>query len=188
MSIFSDLSGGCSISKAPRAGPSTSRTKSCPSQAELCTGRFSTCVAGPHRAERGCLAFPLHRRERAENGQKRSLDNVHTLRLGLDRTAVGPPRIAYVSGSPQCLQGLEPGSSPTLGTVFPQVRRVWSPRVCTNCVGWALRGPFFVGGRRPVASSLLACLVDAFGCLLPLHCRLRSLSWALRRIHASVAR
>ena len=55
-------------------------------------------------------------------GRAGGVDSVHTLGLGLGRTGAGLGRIAYVSAGVQCLQGLEPGSSPTSGTVFPQVR------------------------------------------------------------------
>ena len=50
------------------------------------------------------------------------VDSVHTLGPGLGRTGAGLARIPYVWAGVQCLQGLEPGSSPTSGTVFPQVR------------------------------------------------------------------
>jgi|GEM_PF-6439819 hypothetical protein len=49
------------------------------------------------------------------------VDTVHTFGFGLGRTSVGLGRITYVSGGVQCLQGLESGSSPTLGT-FSHVR------------------------------------------------------------------
>ena len=48
--------------------------------------------------------------------------NVHTRGFGLGRIGVGSGRIAHVSGTSQCLQGLECSSSPTSGTVFSQVR------------------------------------------------------------------
>jgi hypothetical protein len=47
---------------------------------------------------------------------------VHTFRLGLARIATGWARIPHVFGGSQCLQELECSSSPTSGTVFPQVR------------------------------------------------------------------
>jgi hypothetical protein len=50
------------------------------------------------------------------------VDSVHTFGFGLGRTSVRSGRIPQVSGSSQFLQGLESGSSPTSGTVFPQVR------------------------------------------------------------------
>ena len=58
----------------------------------------------------------------AETGKKEGVHNVHTLGFGSGRTGAGLARIPYVSAGVQCLQGLEPGSSPTSGTVFPQVR------------------------------------------------------------------
>jgi hypothetical protein len=54
--------------------------------------------------------------------RNRGVDNVNRLGLGLGRTSAGLARMRYVFGSSQCLQGLECGSSPTSGTVFPQVR------------------------------------------------------------------
>jgi hypothetical protein len=50
------------------------------------------------------------------------VDRVHTFAFGLGRTSVGSGRIPHVSAGAQCLQGLECSSSPTSGTVFPQVR------------------------------------------------------------------
>jgi hypothetical protein len=51
-------------------------------------------------------------------GRSGGVDSVHTLGRGLGRTGVGLGRIADVSWSCQCLEGLEPGSSPTSGTVL----------------------------------------------------------------------
>lgn len=53
------------------------------------------------------------------------VDSVHTFGFGLGCTSVGSGRIPHVSAGAQCLQGLECGSSPTSGTVFPQVRGSW---------------------------------------------------------------
>ena len=50
------------------------------------------------------------------------VDSVHTLGPGLGLTGAGLARIPYVSAGVQCLQGLEPGSSPTSGTVFSLFR------------------------------------------------------------------
>ena len=58
--------------------------------------------------------------------QKESVDNVHTLGLGLGRAPVGSGRIPYVSAGVQCSQGLECSSSPTSGTAFPLVRGVFA--------------------------------------------------------------
>ena len=57
-------------------------------------------------------------------GKNEGVHNVHTLGFGSGRTGAGLGRIGDVSGGVQCLQGLEPGSSPTSGTVFPQVSRI----------------------------------------------------------------
>ena len=55
-------------------------------------------------------------------GRIQGVDGVHTLGLGLGRTGAGLGRIAEVFGGVADIQGLEPGSSPTSGTVFLQVR------------------------------------------------------------------
>jgi hypothetical protein len=54
--------------------------------------------------------------------KKEGVRNVHALGLGLGRIGAGLGRIGEVSGGVAGLQGLESGSSPTSGTVFPQVR------------------------------------------------------------------
>lgn len=64
---------------------------------------------------------------------------MNTEAVGLGRTGAGLGRIGQVFGEAACFQGREPGSSPTSGTVFPQVRWFFDPRVCTNCT---LMGPF----------------------------------------------
>ena len=51
--------------------------------------------------------------------EKWGVDSVHTLGHGLGRTGAGLGRIPYVWAGAQCLQGPEPGSSPTSGTCFP---------------------------------------------------------------------
>jgi hypothetical protein len=56
------------------------------------------------------------------SGQKGSVDSVNTLGFGSGCTTVGLARIAYLFRSSLCFRGLECGSSPTSGTVFPQVR------------------------------------------------------------------
>jgi hypothetical protein len=53
---------------------------------------------------------------------ERAVYNVPTFCFGLGRTSVGLARIRDVFWSSQCWQGWECGSSPTSGTVFPQVR------------------------------------------------------------------
>ncbi len=67
-------------------------------------------------------------------GQKEGVHNVHTLGFGSGRTGAGLGRIPEVFGGVAEIQGLEPGSSPTSGTVFPQVRGVFVCFfVCTLC-------------------------------------------------------
>ena len=61
------------------------------------------------------------------------VDSVHTFGVGLGRASVGLARIPYVSAGVQCLQGLEPGSSPTSGTCFPCSGAFWCFFVCTLC-------------------------------------------------------
>ena len=48
-------------------------------------------------------------------------------------TGAGLGRIPHVSAGVQCLQGLEPGSSPTSGTCFPCSGAFWCFVVCTLC-------------------------------------------------------
>jgi hypothetical protein len=74
----------------------------------------------------GCLGEALV-------GRFGGVDSVHTLGHGLGRTGVGLARIPYVWAGDQCLQGLEPGSSPTSGTVFPQVRGFLVLFSCGQC-------------------------------------------------------
>jgi hypothetical protein len=47
---------------------------------------------------------------------------VHILVFGSGRTGAGSARTPHVSAGAQCLRGSECGSSPTSGTVLPQVR------------------------------------------------------------------
>jgi hypothetical protein len=58
----------------------------------------------------------------AEAGKKEGVHNVQTLGFGSGRTGAGLGRIAEIFGGVAEIQGQEPGSSPTSGTVFPQVR------------------------------------------------------------------
>ena len=60
------------------------------------------------------------------------VDNVHTFRLVLGQTPFGLAGIPHVFESSLCLQGLECSSSPTSGTVFPQVRSLFLLRVLTT--------------------------------------------------------
>ena len=69
----------------------------------------------------------------ARNGQSEGVHIVHTLGFGSGRTGAGLGRIPYVWAGGQCLQGLEPGSSPTSGTVFPQVRDFLVLFSCGQC-------------------------------------------------------
>jgi hypothetical protein len=61
--------------------------------------------------------------------KKKGVDNVNTFAVGLGRRGAGLARIAHVYGSAQCLQGRKSGSSPTSGTVLPQVSAFW-------CLTW----------------------------------------------------
>ncbi|MCB5283385.1 hypothetical protein BJQ89_03152 [Arthrobacter sp. ES1] len=70
------------------------------------------------------------------------VDSVHTLGKGPGRTGAGPGRIGNVSAGSQCLQGLEPGSSPTSGTCFP-----WSGacgQLSVHKLSTYFRGPFLL--------------------------------------------
>jgi hypothetical protein len=67
-------------------------------------------------------------------GRIGGVDSVHTFGFGLGRTSVGSGRIRHVSGSSQCLQGLECSSSPTSGTVDPLVRGVFA-LTCVQSLG-----------------------------------------------------
>ena len=69
----------------------------------------------------------------ARNGQSEGVHIVHTLGFGSGRTGAGLGRIPYVWAGVPCLQGLEPGSSPTSGTVFPQVRGFLVLFSCGQC-------------------------------------------------------
>jgi hypothetical protein len=62
----------------------------------------------------GRLSSPVGGR----TGQKGGVHNVHTLGFGSGRTGAGLGRIADVCGGVADLLGLEPGSSPTSGTVL----------------------------------------------------------------------
>ncbi len=68
----------------------------------------------PGQARRPGVWDPFH-------GGNGGVDNVHTFALEEGRTSVGLARIPHVFAGSQCLQGLEDSSSPTSGTVFPQV-------------------------------------------------------------------
>jgi hypothetical protein len=80
------------------------------------------------------------------------VDSVHTLGHGLGRTRSGLGRIPYVWAGDQCLQGLEPGSSPTSGTEFPQVRGLFVHIVHTLASDLMFRGVWGPG------NSLFGCV------------------------------
>lgn len=84
------------------------------------------------------LSCPVTASGVVATGQKRSVDNVHTFRPGLGRTAVGLARIPHVSATSQCFQGSESRSSPTSGTAYPLVRGGFCFNVCTFCLVWSL--------------------------------------------------
>jgi hypothetical protein len=65
-------------------------------------------------------------------GPKEGVDSVHTFRLGVPRTVIGLLRIPHVFARSQCFQGRECSSSPTLGTVFSQVKGLLDDCVCTK--------------------------------------------------------
>jgi hypothetical protein len=71
----------------------------------------------PHPVDGGCGSLG-----EASGGENWGVDSVHTLGRRLGRTGAGLARIPYVSAGVQCLQGVEPGSSPTSGTVFSLLR------------------------------------------------------------------
>jgi hypothetical protein len=84
--------------------------------------------------------------------------NVHTFAVGLGRIGDGLGRIGYVSGEAQCLQGLECSSSPTSGTVFPEVSGVL-PSDCAQIFSYCLlRGLFcwwpLLGRKAPFHGRL----------------------------------
>ena len=64
---------------------------------------------------------------------KTAVHNVHTPGVRSGRTGAGLGRIPYVCGGVAEIQGLVPGSSPTSGTVFPQVRGVFIAFSCGEC-------------------------------------------------------
>jgi hypothetical protein len=71
----------------------------------------------PHPAAGGAVL-----RLNASTGGNRGVNIVHTLGLGPGNTVLGLLRTPHVSAGSQCLQGIECSSSPTSGTVFPQVK------------------------------------------------------------------
>ena len=66
-------------------------------------------------------------------GKMGGVHNVHTLGFGSGRTGAGLGRIAKVSGGVAEIQELEPGSSPTSGTVISQFRGLFGGFSCAHC-------------------------------------------------------
>ena len=95
-------------------------------------------------------------------GRFGGVDSVHTLGPGLGRTGAGLGRIPYVSVGVQCLQGLEPGSSPTSGTCFPCSGACGPLSVHKLFTDGPLRGPFLLVAVA-VAGWLLSYVVDGSG-------------------------
>lgn len=62
------------------------------------------------------------------------MDNVHRFGFGPGRTALEPSWIQRFFARSRCLQGLECGSSPTLGTQTPSSEGVFALSVCTKLV------------------------------------------------------
>jgi hypothetical protein len=69
----------------------------------------------------------------AKVGKSEGVHIVHTMGFGSGRTGAGLGRIAEVCGGVAEVQGLEPGSSPTSGTVFPQVSGFLGFCSCAHC-------------------------------------------------------
>jgi hypothetical protein len=92
-------------------------------------------------------------------GRIGGVDSVHTLGLGLGRTGAGLGRIPYVLAGVQCLQGLEPGSSPTSGTCIPSSVACGPLSVHKLFTCRPLRGPFRWLGAA-AADSFLWCDVS----------------------------
>ena len=99
-----------------------------------------------------------------KRGKKEGVHNVHTLGFGSSRTGAGLGRIAEVFGGSADIQGLESGSSPTSGTVFPLFRGLWSAECGQMFAGGPLRGLFCWPALRLVGSFV--CLGQQCCCLL----------------------
>lgn len=86
--------------------------KNCFNWPETCLSSTFGCSRAsesrPSRAEIGCGQCP------------------HLRLFGLRRTSAGLARIPHVFAGSQCFQGLEYSSTPTSGTVFQQVRGLFS--------------------------------------------------------------
>jgi hypothetical protein len=71
----------------------------------------------PHPVDAGCGSYGG-----GLGGENGGVDSVHTFGFEPGRTGAGLARIPYVSAGVRCFRGLEPGSSPTSGTVFSLFR------------------------------------------------------------------
>ena len=103
------------------------------------------------------------------------VDSVHTFGFGLGRTSVGSGRIRHVSGSSQCLQGLESGSSPTSGT-----------RV--SAAGGLFRPPALLTLPTTLCSEMVwtAPPEPLFSCSWPFAWPVRPFSWSLAMFSRSL--
>ena len=88
----------------------------------MCNARLESRVVCLHKEEPHPFNVGCGRWSKSLKRELGGVDNVHTLAPGLGRTAAGSGRIPHVSAGAQCLRGLGCSSSPTSGTVFPQVR------------------------------------------------------------------
>jgi hypothetical protein len=108
--------------------------------------------------------------------QERCVDNVNRFGLGLGRTGAGLARIGDVLWSSQHLQGPECGSSPTSGTVFPQVRGRLGHEPGGQCpltvweIVWRVSISAYVVVFGRFWGRLLALLVGGGVGFLLLHC------------------
>jgi hypothetical protein len=98
----------------------------CRIPAEPCPAEGKTAESSGVRKSAG---HPLNG---VQGRQKEGVHNVHTLGFGFGCTGVGLVRIGDVFGGVAGFQGLAPGSSPTSGTVFPQVQSFLRCLLLTN--------------------------------------------------------
>ena len=108
-------------------------------------------------------------------GENRGVDSVHTLGHGLGRTGAGLARIPYVWAGVECLQGLEPGSSPTSGT-----------RV--SAAGGLFRPPALLTLPTTLCSEMVwtAPPEPLFSCSWPFAWPVRPFSWSLAMFSRSL--
>ena len=97
----------------------------------------------------------------AEWAETKSVHNVHTLGFGSGRTPAGLGRIAGVIGGVAEIPLLEPGSSPTSGTVFSLFRGLRAAECVQISSYGPRRGPIFVGAVL-LAGRLLSLLDGRF--------------------------